>query len=416
MYTYSLVNNLLKIVYATGEMKSLIAQNFKLKELVGTFPEAPTGGKYWEFPINTQWPSSVGAMAFNGTVRTPDQGSWETGRVYVRQTHGTVSFEFAGMALSEGKEKAFQSFFDAGKEQLALALKDHEIKQWLGGYNGTLALVNGSYGPAKAAVPVEGMLGYKLGNGTYIAAGAEVFRPGNKIVFDPAGTPQYRTVVSVDVSAGTIEVDANVTVTDGMTICYGEQNTCMDYHNSYDGLNDAFYATTYENIANGTVPGWAPQIFTGTTAGTLEPLSSKHINRLIVVPQTRTGCEIDVILSNSYQVQSFMDMFESQILYDPTEFKGGMTVLPWTSPIGGGKVKFVFDPQVPHNVLMGLPTKDLLRFVAKEGQFLAEDGAILKWIPGSTGYIAVWAGLGNLGTKTRNRLALQTDIEEAFDL
>jgi hypothetical protein len=404
---------LLKIVYDDGDIRSLQAENFKLLEMLNKF-EGPMdpGGKYWLFPLMVKWPSSVGAMAQSGTTRNPQVGVWDNGTVYARQIAATYSLEVAGMQLSKSRKQAFQTTAEAAKEALVLAIRDHKVKKFLGGVAGTLAVCNGAAGPT-TTIAVHGQLGYKKGDGTFLAQGAECFHEGLQIVVDPSGTPQYTTVTAVNVAAGTITTSTNVTYTDGMAITYGETGTCMDYNTSWDGLYDLYNAAVaYEGLDPATYPKWAPHVFNGSTAGTAEPLSSKHINRVLVIPRIEAGAEIDVIGAHSVMVQSFMDLFENQIKFEPGEFKGGMAMASWD--LMGQKVKFAFDPQFIHNTLLGIPTKDCIRFTLVEGKWMDEDGAVFSRIPNTTQYAATWYSLENIGTRSRNRFAIQRDIEEVF--
>lgn len=408
-YDFANFQNLFKIVYDGKEVRSLVAENFKILDMLGKFEQPPvTGGKHWEFLVETGWTPSVGAMAYSGATPTPGVGSWAPGKVYIRQRAASYQIEYAGLQLSRENPQAFLSEMKAARDNIAKRIRDHKVKQFLGGNAGTLAVVNGNQ--TASTIAVEGMLGYTKGNGTFLSQGAEVFRIGDTVVFDPGGAPQYKTLTGVDKANGTISFSGAITVTDGMRICNGESGR-MDYLNSMDGLYDLYNAAaTYETIAPGSYPAWAPHVYTGATPGTEEPLSSKHINNILIDPESESGAQIDVIGANTKLIQAFMDMYEAQIRFEPGKFAGGMQTASWD--IMGRKPKLMFDPQFPHNTLFGLETKALLRFVAREGRWLDEDGSELKWVPNTTQYIAVWAELDNVGTKLRNHFAIQKDIEE----
>lgn len=417
-YTHSaFATTLFHIVYDTAEMRSIVAENTKLLEMFQEWDEPPSmdasGGQYWEFGVLSKWPSSAGAMAFNGTTRTPQISTVTTGKVYQRQQHATIQLEYAGMKMSQTKPQAYKKLLELAKDGIMLRIRDHRVKQYLGGNAGTLATCNGAAGPTQT-IAVHGMLGYKLGNGNYITEGAEVFKVGDQILIDPAASAQYRLVDATDPTAGTIHVTVNVTYTDGMTICYGESGTNSDYLTSMDGLADLYNSgVAYETIDPATVALWNPQVYNGAVAGAVEPLATKHINRLLIGPEINAGGKTRTVLSNIAMLQAFLDLFADQIRYEPGDtLEGGMPGVTWD--MGGRKCKFFFDTQAPHHTLLGIPEEDGIRFTLDAGGWMDQDGSELKWVPNTTQYAAVWASLQNFGCRFRNRWSIQRDIEEAL--
>lgn len=420
-YGYAdLQGKLFKIVYDTEKMRSTVKDMFRLEQLFQDFKRPPNGqdqgGRYYEFALNTQMPTSAGFMATNGTTRTPDTADYTAGKVYLRQLHGTVSFEKAGMVMGKGQMRAFADIMEEGKDQILRRIRDLRIKGYFGGNAGTVATVKSNVS-SSTTVYVDAPYGFTDGAGTDgLAGAAELFRAGDKIVLDPSGTPQYATIASVDESAGTITLGSAITITAGKAICFGVEDEAIDYGYAMDGLADLYASgVTYEGInpATAAYAAWNPTIYTaanaGGVAGTQTPLTSGIVNKILV--GSAHNDMVDCILANPGMQQSFLDLYESQMRWEPGVVTGGMRELNWDNM--GRKVKFFFDYQVPHYTLFGLPLKECYKFVASDGEWLTDDGNLLKWVASSTRFQAVWFELRNFGTKARHKFVMFKDIEEA---
>lgn len=415
--------NLLKVVYDNEDMRSLVAEHVKIDEKFGKFKgNMPSPGSYTEFAVMEQWPASVGAMPKDGSTRTAAEGTTAKGRFTMRQYNGTFTVGHAAMLSSKSDPQAYADSLEFAKKGLVLRIKDHKVKQLLGGNSGILARLSAAEADGQTVLSVYGMLNYTKGNGTYLDEGAEVFKVGDTIVLDPAATDSAgiaRVVSAVDPSAGTITISVALAGTTGGTldkdipIVYGESALINDYGNSADGLNDLFDASgTYENLAPGSHPLWVPKVYTGAVPGTEESLSSRHMNRIIYGSQVASNGKIDLICMPLNMIQDFSEMFEDQIQYDPQTLKGGVSHIEWKTPQGG--VQVFFDSQFPHHTIIGLDTSEMFRGVLDEGGFLDQDGNMLKWVAGTTTYTAVWSSMWNIGTRMRNAHVIQKDIDEVL--
>lgn len=415
--------NLLKVVYDNEDMRSLVAEHTKIDEKFGKFKgDIPMPGQYTEFAVMNLWPTSVGAMVKDGTCRTATDATTVKGRFTMRQYNGTLTVGHAAMLSSKSNPQAYVESLEFAKKALVLRIKDHKIKQILGGNTGILARLSAAEADGQTVLSVYGMLNYTKGDGTYLDEGAEVFKVGDQIVLDPAATDSAglaRTVSAVDVANGTITVSAALAGTIGgslnkdIPIVYGESVLVNDYQNSADGLNDLFTATgDYENIDPATNPLWVPTVYTGAVPGTEESLSSRHMNRVIYGSTVNGNGRVDMLCMPLTMIQDFSEMFEDQINYDPQNLKGGVSHIEWKTPQGG--VQVFFDPQFPHHNIIGLDSSEMFKGVLDEGGFLDQDGNMLKWVSNTTTYTAVWSSMWNIGTRMRNAHVIQKDIDEVI--
>lgn len=419
--------NLLKVTYDNEDMRSLVAEHTKIDEKFSKFKgNIPMPGQYTEFSVMDQWPTSVGAMVKDGTCRTPTEATTDKGRFTMRQFNATLRVGHAAMMSSKSNPQSYAESLDFAKKALVLRIKDHKVKQLLGGNAGILARLSAAEADGQSVLSVYGMLNYKKGDGTYIAEGAEVFKVGDQIVIDPdfatsgeSAAGHACTVTAVNVTAGTITVTPVLAGGTGgdfgvdTKIVYGESNAVNDYGNSADGLNDLLDATaTYENIVPGAQTLWVPKVYTGAVAGTEESMSSRHLNRIIYGSRVAGNGEVDMLCMPLTMIQDFTEMFEDQIQYDPQTLKGGVSHLEWKTPQGG--VQVFFDSQFPHHCIIGLDSKEMFKGVLDDGGFLDQDGNMLKWVSNTTTYAAVWSSMWNIGTRVRNAHAIQLDIDEVL--
>jgi len=412
-YGYGSAQELLKIVYDTETIRSLVPEHVGIWNKFKKWDEpGDPGGKWFEFAVTTAWPNSVGSMPLtSGVVRTPSIPVDVNGRVYARQFHATMAMEQSLVSLSAKNPQAFAKALDHLKGTLLMRLARLRVLNIYGNHAGTQAYVNQTVNNVTFAV--NGQYGFLKGNGAKVDKGAEVFMPGERIVIDPDGTPQYRIIASTNPTAGTITCTVAANVVSGMKICFGESGS-MDYNNNADGFADLLApvsAGAYLNIDPATSPTWIANRYTGSTAGTEEPLDSSHVFRIVNGTAVNSGADVNIIIAHSNMMQEFAQYFEQQVQYQPgTKWVGGMKELGWN--IGGKAVSTFFDATAPHNCLIGLTESELARFVADEGGWNGMGGEVFHPIAGTTQWIAQWVELWNVGTRKRNAHAIQMDLSE----
>jgi len=413
----------MKVTFDNADMRSLVAEHTKIDEKFGKFKgDMPSPGSYTEFSVMDMWPTSVGAMVKDGSTRTPTEATTVKGRFTMRQYNATFGVGHAAMMSSKSNPQAYAESLEFAKKALVLRVKDHKVKQLLGGNNGYLAFLSVAAADGEDHIHVAGMLGYTKGDGTYIDEAAELFKVGDQIVLDPAagaGTGQALTVDYVNVTLGTVGVTPVIAgggggdYAIGTPVVYGESLLINDYQNSADGLNDILTAAaTYENIAPGASPLWVPNVYNGAIAGTAESLSSRHLNRCLYGPSVKGNGKVDMLCLPMTMSQDVFEMFEDQIQYSPQNLKGGVTSMEWKTPQGG--VGLFFDSQFPHHTIIGLDSTEMFKGEADPGGFLDQDGNMLKWVANTTRYAAVWSAMWNIGTRVRNAHVIQRDIDEVL--
>lgn len=411
-YSLSASQKLYKVVYDEEKMRSVIADLLGFEKLFSQCKDAPkkdAGGQYFTGEVITRYPSSVTMTPVSGgATPTPDVGDFANYKVYMRHLVATNAIEESAMALGETDEQAYGNVLEMSKELILKAIKRRWICQYLGGHDGTAArLVSAS----TVTLTVNGGLGYKKGdNTTYNAHAAELFQPGDRIIVDREGVPVYTTVVSTNPAAGTIVVVNSCAGHALCSIVFGESATVSDYNNSVDGFRDLFGTGPYQTIDPDVVPQWKAQQYAGFTPGTDESFTDKHINRL--VGGSAQSEDIDTVVGHVNMVQAFSDYFSGQVKYDPLQYTGGVRLVKWVWQ--NRTLNLFTDFAAPHNMLLGMPVKEVIKYTAKPGGWMARDGADFKWVAGTTGYIQVWSEIKNLGTKARNKFAVQYDIEEPW--
>lgn len=404
--------NLLKDVYAK-KIDTALNDSFPLLKRIEPYPDKPTGGKKWVFPIKEKRTNAFHHISDGGTFPTYTVPEWTLAEVYVKYVAGCLELSGPVQAASEGDVQAFGRSMEEAKDDLMDQMQNRMCKYLMGSGDGIQAAIASVSSPG-GTVPANGR--YTL---SAAAAGAgfntHLLEVGDMIVVMNGSSPRgTATITNVSHTSGYIDVDTNVTgVTGGDTLVYGTTATEHDYGKAfaglgiYGGLLDAA-ATTVEGVTIASHPKWVPNyIDAGSTDLTMDLL-----DRAMVEVATRCGKSPNVCMANSGMITECRNMFQDQARYTGTSFKGGMASI--THEVMGSELTFFFDRFFLPGQLFLLNEKQLNWFILKEGAFDTV-GGLLKYT-GKDSALSVWKKYLNFGSTARQCHGVVANVNQSFNI
>ncbi|MFA4945141.1 MAG: hypothetical protein WC789_10635 [Lentisphaeria bacterium] len=448
--------DLMKVVYNEERIETTLAKRTAIWDRVKKYTESKpqgggAGGQYFEFYAETVRSTSSGWIDPNGSTRTASNPDGVLGRVYAKYRHHPLEINEATMSQADTNWQAYENGLKRLRDSM---MDDNNRKRCLSVYGNRFGVIaftsgNGSYGTVGTPLPVNGQYGFTDGAGNKVIWGAESFEQGDQIlIYDLAGgtgSVQARTVVNrtpanpVLGTAGSLVLNSAVTLVTGHTyiIVFGEQDGSStsstaksDYSASgraAQGFADLFctadtapLTAKYENITHADstddqyAPRWKPSVYTGGTAGTAESMDSSHLTKVVMGPSTESGRKINVLVMNDALFQSFMNYFEQQVIFPPTDFEGGMRKATWQLP--DHKVELYFDALAPHGCIIGLSEDKMRRFEVRKPGWMNRGGNEFYLVDDKLAWKMIWVEGWTFGTFARAAHSIHKDIREEVQL
>lgn len=404
--------NLLKDVYAK-KIDTALNDSFPLLKRIEPYPDKPTGGKKWVFPIKEKRTNAFHHISDGGTFPTYTVPEWTLAELYVKYVAGCLELSGPVQAASEGDVQAFGRSMDESKDDLMDQMQNRMCKYIMGSGSGIQARIDSVSTPG--AITNGRYTLSAAGGGANYGFGTHLLEVGDMVVVMNGSTGRGpATITNVSHTGGYIDVDVEVTgVTAGDYLVFGTTATEHDYGKAfaglgiYDGMLDSTTAT-YEGVTIADHPKWVPNsIDAGSTDLTMDLL-----DRAMIEVATRSGKSPNVCMANSGMITECRNMFQDQARYTGTSFKGGMASV--THEVLGNELTFFFDRFFLPNKLFLLNEKYLNWFILKEGAFDTV-GGLLKYT-GKDSALSVWKKYLNFGTTKRVAHGVVTNVNQSFSI
>ena len=346
------------------------------------------GGRQVTYPIRTGRNQGIGAYAESGAFPTPGRNTYTTVSIPMRYEGGRIRLTSQAMKHSASDKGAFASIFQQEQDGLVEGFVNEFGRMVWSDGRGVLALVSSDTttttlnvdSPGGAAGTINGTRFLNVGELiTFVSpiTGALVASADESIVAVASTglTATTGTTLATAIADNDYVVRANVAgVTDISGTSYAKE--AMGLRGLVD---DGTYVATLHGVNRTSYPIYASTII-GSASSPVGALSADVIMRGLDVAEQRGGGNIDLFACHHAVRRSYLNLLD-----DGRRYAGGDLM----SPDGGtkaakgrnltfGGIEMEVDKYADYDVLYGLDTSTLVRFVEVPGEWINDDGAILR--------------------------------------
>jgi len=348
----------------------------------------PWGGRQVTYPIRTGRNQGIGAYAESGSFPTPGRNSYTSVSIPMRYVGGRIRLTSQAMKHSASSKGAFAAAYQQEQDGLVEGFVNEFGRMVWSDGRGVLALVSVDTttttlnvdSPGGAAGAINGTRFLNVGELiTFVAplTGALVASADETIVA-VASTGLTATTGSTLASAiadNDYVVRANVAgVSDVSGTSYAKEPMGLR------GLvDDGTYVATLHGVNRTTYPIFASTLI-GSASTPVGALSADVIQRGLDVAEQRGGGNIDLFACHHAVRRAYL-----QLMDDGRRYAGGDLMSPdaGTRAAKGrnmtfGGIEIEVDKYADYNVFYGLDTSTLVRFTEVPGEWINDDGAILR--------------------------------------
>lgn len=347
------------------------------------------GGRQVTYPIRTGRNQGIGAYAESGSFPTPGRNKHTNVQIPMRYVGGRIRLTSQAMKHSQSSKGAFASAFQQEQDGLVEGFVNEFGRMVWSDGRGVLALVNGDPGTG-TTVTLDSPGG---------VAGAV---NGSRFI----NVDELITFVSPATGALVASADESVTAvpTTGLTVTIGSAAAAAIADNDYvvrahvaavsdisgtsyakepmglRGLvDDGTYVATLHGVNRTTFPIYASTVI-GSTSSPVGALSSDVIQRGIDLADQRGGGNIDLFAMHHSVRRAYIQLTDPSRMYmggDLSSPDAG-TVAARGRNLSFGGIPLEVDKYADYSTFYGLDTSTLTRFVEVPGEWINDDGAILR--------------------------------------
>lgn len=367
--------------YYEGGIRDLIPTKVPALEMFERLNANEWGGRFVEYPIRVGRNEGTGYASELGTLPAAGRQQYADVRIQMRYGYGRATFSKQVMQASQGAKAAFAPAMRSEMDGLVKDIANNRGRLIFGDGRGILALENGT---SAAALPVD-----SPGNVAGATNGGRFFNAGMIVALVVPATGALRsgsvqTVLSVNSTGTTVTLDGDPTGTDNDYIvrCAQTDTTNVSdtsYAKEPVGLlglvDDGTYLTTLSNINRTTYPQ-----FSSNVIATVGALSADVFQRGIdIADQVGDGDVTDLWMHHSVRrayinVDTDMRRYMGQ---DLSKMDLGTQAAKREKLYFGG-IPISVDRYCPYGMIFGVDRSGLRRYVEIEGQWMDDDGSVLR--------------------------------------
>jgi hypothetical protein len=359
------------------------------------------GGRRVTYPIRTGRNQGIGAYAEGGSFPTPGRNKYTTVDIPMRYVGGRIRLTSQAMKHSASDRGAFASMFQQEQDGLVEGFVNEFGRMVWSDGRGVLAVVNGDPGTG-TTVTVDAPGGFAgATNGTrYInvdelitfvspATGSLVAAADESVTAVPTTglTFTIGTAAAAAIADNDYVVRANVAgVSDISGTSYAKEPMGLP------GLvDDGTYVATLHGVNRTQYPIYASTVI-GTSSSPVGALSSDVIMRGIDLAEQRGGGNINLLAMHHSVRRAYIQLTDSSRRYmggDLSSPDAGTEAARGRNLTFGG-IELEVDKYANYGAMYGLDTSTLVRFVEVAGEWINEDGAILRPVGSGTTFTDEW--------------------------
>jgi hypothetical protein len=346
------------------------------------------GGRQVTYPIRTGRNQGIGAYAESGSFPTPGRNSYTTVAIPMRYEGGRIRLTSQAMKHSASSKGAFAAAYQQEQDGLVEGFVNEFGRMIWSDGRGVLAFV--SVDTTTTTLNVD-----SPGGAAGVINGSRFLNVGELITFVEPVTGGLRAAADESVVA---VANTGLTVTTGSTLASAIADndyvvranvagvsdiSGTSYAKEAMGLrglvDDGTYVATLHGVNRTSYPIYASTII-GSAASPVGSLSADVIMRGLDVAEQRGGGDIDLFACHHAVRRAYLNLMD-----DGRRYAGGDLSSPdaGTKAAKGrnmtfGGIEMEVDKYADYDVLYGLDTSTLVRFVEVPGEWINDDGAILR--------------------------------------
>lgn len=306
-------------------------------------------------------------------------------------------FELTGTAieLSETNKQAFANAIDAQSRDNMSRMFSDLNRQALGKGTGQMSLANGA-GVASPSLIVDNPIPFRRGMiiDSYVTVGG-------------AQEINAATITAVNYTTKTLTISPPQTWSDNsvivkVTILQGAPVSGKELAGVQAICDTTVYSTSFEGVTVATNPEWVGNTIDGLGSPVSQDLLQQTENRRSIVG----GGTAKFMISNKGQRRVFLNTELQKVRYEPTEVKGGHTVLKWND------MEWLADKDYDLGEVGFYDLEEIEKFQTREPHLSDLNNNKFYQIVGTDKIGGYYSYYGNMGTWKRNRHARLFNLSE----
>lgn len=397
---------LFKDDYGPAIVNQLNEENLMTKWMESEVKDDSWVGRQKVVPIMIGRNRSVGSIPARGRLPQAGRSVYEDFQIPMRNTYGRVGFERHVIAQSRNKKGSWQQVIPAEMDALTEAISFHRNRVVWGYGSGILALVNGAQA-ADTTIEVDspGNVSGSTGGARFLDGDST---SGMQVAFlDAANAVQgVATVTGVASNLASVTVDTAITCDDNAKVVIAQSATQTSLNQEPEGLlagiDDGTYVSTYHGLSRSTYP-----ILNAYVATAIGALSLDAIQQMVDAVHIKTGKTFDMFACEHAVRRAYLTLLEADRRYTGADLSrpdGGTAAAkkPGGRTITYGDIPLFVDRDAPYRMLFGINKQSWTRYIENEGEWAAEEGHVLKWVPEYDEYTAFYFILDNFHCQRPN--------------
>lgn len=421
--------------YTPKIYKARNIQNVFMDDRIILFDHEHIAGNYALVPVEFQSLAGIGARAENTLNPTPDAGEYDDCKMQLKTNIAVMQLSIQLMKTSEGDKAAYAPATVRTTETVMTAWLRDLNRQVLGDGEARLAQADASGGTTftvDAAWGIENTSAGSNANGDLFVSenlrvSFFVLDSNNGAIRASGGTnPSANEEIITAFTRGYGSTEATISIADYSSIVdgdymvrYGNRTTASKGSNEMMGLMGFLADSTeisnlylndddFENISTTTRPDWAPKVFRGSSAGTVEPLTRVRMNEAWKHVVKVGGGKVDFLFCGTDTEETYLELADSMQL--ATNLVKLDAAPNWEGPSFRG-APIISDPIYPETRIEFIDSSVLAIYEEGPADWIPGDVGVLQKISGYMNYKAEFMWMANFGIRDRSKIASLHDIE-----
>ena len=380
--------NVLRTVYQDG-IREMLPKVIPTRDLFMEVSDFSWGGNYVEYTARVGRNEGFGWASEDGAIPDAGRQSYVPVRIPMRYAYGRGRITKQVMEHSSSNRFAAAKALDQEMNGIITDIAVGEARTVFGDGRGIVALVNGTATSTTQTVDAPGGWAGATNGSRFINKGAVLatINPATGALRASSAT----TVTNYAAAGTTITVSPSVTWTDNDYIVRAANTSVTSVDDTSYGkeamglaglVDDGTNVATLHNVNRTTYP-----IFASTVIGSVGPISADVLQRGCDVADERGGGQISDLLMHQGTRRAYIAMTDAERRYIGADLSSpdAGTRAAKQGRITFGGIPVMVDKYAPYGTIFGLDRGGLKRYTAIAGEWMQDDGSILKQIgTGST--------------------------------
>jgi len=329
----------------------------------------------------------IGAIAEGGTLPTAGNFDPEQFQIGMKYVYGTFQMTKQMMESAKNSKGAFKNAMSYSMDSLVRNLKRERARMMWGAGKGILAYVNGTATDTTLVVDTPGGVAGATGGTRFIRKGMILGEVNPAAVASTDAVVSYGAVTAVAAAGTSCTISSATHTTDRYVVRLSTTAGTTVADSSYGkepvgllGLvDDGTYLATLSGLARATYPQLNSRVQSSVGA-----LSLDAIQLNFDIADQLGDAEIDTLACHHSVRRAYLQLLEADRRYTSGDLKkpdGGTVAAKKRSSksyVTYGDVAIKEDKYAPYDMLFGLDSRYMKKYVQIKGEWANESGAILR--------------------------------------